>query len=366
VAEVTAIRVLIVDDSSVVRRLLAELVGSAPDMQVVGTAADGKIALAKLDQTNPDLVTLDVEMPEMDGLEALAAIRQRRPHLPVIMCSSLTRPAAAATLDALALGANDYVNKPSAAATAGEGVARLREDLLAKIRLFVRGKTAEPLPAPTPAPVASLRKERPRSPIAAVAIGVSTGGPNALQELVPALGLDLPVPVLIVQHMPPTFTKLLADRLAKLRGGGVEEAAAGMTVEPNMVYIAPGDHHMIVERREGQVEIVLHREAPENSCRPAVDPLFRSVAAAYGPRALGVVLTGMGNDGGAGCEHLHEQGAQILIQDEASSVVWGMPGLVARKGLADGILPLKELGPEIRRRVLEGRGARRASQGGRS
>ena len=361
----TAIRVLIVDDSTVVRRLLAELVGSAPDMQVVGTAADGKIALAKLDQTNPDLVTLDVEMPEMNGLETLAAIRQRRPHLPVIMCSSLTSPAAAATLDALALGANDYVNKPTGTSSLGEGVARLRDDLLTKIRLFVRGKSA-PAPAPAPA-VAPLRKERPRSPVAAVAIGVSTGGPNALQELVPTLGLDLPVPVLIVQHMPPTFTKLLADRLSKLRGGAVEEATGGMTAEPGGVYIAPGDHHMIVERREGKVHILLNREPPENSCRPAVDPLFRSVAAVYGARALGVVLTGMGNDGGAGCEHLHEQGAQILIQDEASSVVWGMPGMVARKGLADDILSLQALGPEIRRRVLEGRGgALRRSLGARA
>ena len=360
-----AIRVLIVDDSSVVRRLLAELVGSAPDMQVVGTAPDGKIALAKLDQTNPDLVTLDVEMPEMNGLETLAAIRQRRPHLPVIMVSSLTRPAAAATLDALSLGANDYVNKPAAASGRSEGLAQLRDDLLTKIRLFVRGKTALP-PPPEPAAVAPLRKERVRSTVAAVAIGVSTGGPNALQELVPTLGLDLPVPVLIVQHMPPTFTKLLADRLAKLRGGAVEEAVAGMTVEPGCVYIAPGDHHMVIERREGRVEILLNKEPPENSCRPAVDPLFRSVAATYGARALGVVLTGMGNDGGVGCEHLHDHGAQILIQDEASSVVWGMPGLVARKGLADGVLPLKELGPEIRRRVLEGRGFRRASLGARS
>jgi two-component system chemotaxis response regulator CheB len=353
---VAAIRVLIVDDSTVVRRLLAELVGSAPDMQVVGTAADGKIALAKLDQTNPDLVTLDVEMPEMNGLETLAAIRQRRPQLPVIMCSSLTRPAAAATLDALALGANDYVNKPSATGSAGEGVARLRDDLLAKIRLFVRGKSALPAAPPPAPPVAALRKERVRSPISAVAIGVSTGGPNALQELVPTLGLDLPVPVLIVQHMPPTFTKLLADRLSKLRGGGVDEATEGMVAEPGGVYIAPGDHHMIVERREGRIQIILNREPPENSCRPAVDPLFRAVAAVFGARALGVVLTGMGNDGGAGCEHLREQGGQILVQDEASSVVWGMPGLVARKGLADDILPLKELGPEIRRRVLENRG----------
>jgi two-component system chemotaxis response regulator CheB len=356
---VAAIRVLVVDDSSVVRRLLAELIGSAPDLQVVGTAADGKIALAKLDQANPDLVTLDVEMPELDGLETLKALRQRRPHLPVIMCSSLTRPAAAATLDALALGANDYVTKPTASEARGQALERLRDDLVAKIRLFVRGKTAPP-PPPEPAPMAPPRKARPHAPIAAVAIGVSTGGPNALQELVPTLGLDLPVPVLIVQHMPPTFTKLLADRLAKVRGGVVEEATAGMTAQPGGVYIAPGDHHMVVERREGKVVLLLNREPPENSCRPAVDPLFRSVAAVFGARALGVVLTGMGNDGGAGCEHLHEQGAQIIIQDEASSVVWGMPGLVARKGLADDVLPLQALGPEIRRRVLDGRGVRRA------
>jgi two-component system chemotaxis response regulator CheB len=353
---VPPIRVLIVDDSTVVRRLLADLIAAEPDMEVAGTAADGRIAMAKLDQVNPDLVTLDVEMPEMNGLETLAAIRKLRPRLPVIMCSTLTQPAAAATLDALALGASDYVTKPTGAGTRTEAVGKLREDLVGKIRFFVRGTLQVPLP-PVPAP-----RPRPKTLVAAagrvgvVAIGVSTGGPNALQALLPTLGLDLPVPVLVVQHMPPTFTRLLAERLSNVRGGRVEEAAAGTIAQPGTIYIAPGDFHMTIERRDGKAVLNLSKEPPENSCRPAVDPLFRSVAAVYGNKAVAVVLTGMGRDGSAGCEHLRDSGAQILVQDEATSVVWGMPGLVARKGLADEILPLEQLGPEIRRRVMEGRG----------
>jgi two-component system chemotaxis response regulator CheB len=359
---VTAIRVLVVDDSTVVRRLLAELIGAEPDMQVVGTAADGRIAMAKLDQVNPDLVTLDVEMPEMNGLETLAAIRKVRPRLPVIMCSTLTKPAAEATLDALSLGASDYVTKPTGAGTRKEAVGQLRDDLLSKIRFFVRGtlQVALPPPAPVAAAAPAAPRPRPAGPpgrIAMVALGVSTGGPNALQALVPTLGLDLPVPVLVVQHMPPTFTRLLAERLANLRGGKVEEAVEGAAALPGHIYIAPGDFHMTVQREDGKSVIHLSKDPHENSCRPAVDPLFRSVAEAFGNKALGVVLTGMGRDGTNGCEHLREHGAQIVVQDEASSVVWGMPGLVARKGLADAILPLGQLGAEIRRRVMEGRPA---------
>jgi two-component system chemotaxis response regulator CheB len=353
------IRVLIVDDSTVVRRLLAGLIGAEPDMEVVGTAADGRLALAKLDQVNPDLVTLDVEMPEMNGLETLAAIRKVRPRLPVLMCSTLTQPAAAATLDALSLGASDYVTKPTGAGTRQEALGQLREDLIAKIRFFVRGTLQLPLPAPATPVVKPLAPITPGR-VGVVAIGVSTGGPNALQVLVPALGLDLPVPVLVVQHMPPTFTRLLAERLCNLRGGKVEEATAGAVAQPGHVYIAPGDFHMTVGRREGKLVLALSKDPPENSCRPAVDPLFRSVAECFGGKAVGVVLTGMGRDGSNGCEHLRDRGAQILAQDEASSVVWGMPGLVARKGLADQVLPLPQLGPEIRRRVMEGRGLARA------
>jgi two-component system chemotaxis response regulator CheB len=354
---VAGIRVLIVDDSTVVRRLLADLIAAEPDMEVAGTAADGRIALAKLDQVNPDLVTLDVEMPEMNGLETLAAIRKVRPRLPVIMCSTLTQPAAAATLDALSLGASDYVTKPTGAGTRKEAVGQLRDELLGKIRFFVRGTLQVPLPE-TSAAITPIVRPRASTPgrIGVVAIGVSTGGPNALQALVPTLGLDLPVPVLVVQHMPPTFTRLLADRLSHMRGGRVEEATAGTIAQPGTIYIAPGDFHMTIERREGKVVLNLSKEPPENSCRPAVDPLFRSVAAVFGSKAVAVVLTGMGRDGTSGCEHLRQAGAQILVQDEATSVVWGMPGLVARKGLADEILPLAELGPEIRRRVMEGRG----------
>jgi two-component system, chemotaxis family, protein-glutamate methylesterase/glutaminase len=349
------IRALVVDDAVVVRRLVADVLGSDPDIEVVGTASDGRLALAKLAATDPDVVVLDVEMPVMDGMATLAAIRRERPRLPVIMFSTLTERGAAATLEALALGATDYVTKPANVGSVTLAMQRVREELIPKIRAVTGRLPRALLPGPALAGPRPARPARPAQRPEIVAVGTSTGGPNALAELLPALPGDLGVPVVVVQHMPPVFTKLLADRLAGKCQLRVAEGVHGATVEPGQVWIAPGDHHMVVRRDGTTVRLATNQDPQENSCRPAADVLFRSVADAYGGRALAVVLTGMGQDGLRGCERLLEGGGRVLAQDEASSVVWGMPGYVARAGLADRVLPLDQIANEIVRRVRAGR-----------
>jgi len=358
------IRVLIVDDSVVIRRLLSDELGKDPDLEIVGTAASGKIALAKITQVNPDVVTMDIEMPEMDGLEAVTEIRKTHVKLPIIMFSTLSQRAAKETLEALSRGANDYVTKPANVGSASIAMQRVREELIPKIKGLCAGivatdiQVAQPrASSPMASPPSSPQKAIAKGPIDIVAIGVSTGGPNALAEVIEALPTNLPVPIVIVQHMPPIFTKCLADRLTARGKTPVEEGAEGMELKSGTAYLAPGGHHMVVARRGTHVELHLNQDPPENSCRPAVDVMFRSVAALYGGRTLAVILTGMGNDGLRGCEILGEAGAQILAQDEASSVVWGMPGAIVQAGLADKVLPLQSMAKEIALRVQQGQGA---------
>ena len=350
------IRVLIVDDAVVVRRLLDQAISSDPALEVAGTAPSGRIALEKISRLNPDLVVLDIEMPEMDGLQTLAAIRRARPELPVIMFSNLTRRGAEATMDALFLGASDYVSKPATAGGPAAALQRVREELLPRIRsLGARSADAAPLPAARRGPSAKVTPSMRRVDI--VAIGVSTGGPNALATIFSRLPAAFPVPVLVVQHMPPVFTTMLAERLASRSAISVSEGAHGEVLRARHAWIAPGDVHMSVERCGGENRILLAQGPPENSCRPAVDVLLRSVADVYGDGALTIVLTGMGQDGFRGCEAVHEAGGQILVQDEETSIVWGMPGFVARSGLADMVLPLDRITGEIIRRVEVGRPA---------
>lgn len=344
------LRVLIVDDSVVVRRILTDALGSEPDLEVV-SAAYGRIALAKLSQVNPDVVTLDMEMPEMDGLTTLKELRKTHPKLPVIMFSTLTERGGAATLDALAAGANDYVTKPANVGSAAVAIARIKEELIPKIRALC-GIHEAPVYVAKPAPLRAV------APVVAattaleiVVIGVSTGGPNALSAMLPLLPRDLPVPIVIVQHMPPIFTKLLADRLAGQCAIGVVEGVPGMALRAGQAIVAAGGAHTVLLRQAARVVIGTNMERPQNSCRPAVDVLFKSVASIYGSRALGVILTGMGSDGLRGCENIREAGGQVIVQDEASSVVWGMPGFVAKAGLAEKVLPLAEIAGEIVRRV---------------
>jgi len=351
------IRVLIVDDAVVVRRLVSDALAVDPDIEVVGTAANGRIALQKIPQVNPDILTMDVEMPDMNGIETVRALRKLYPALPVIMFSTLTERGGAATFDALAAGASDYVTKPANVGSVALAQQRVRDDLIPRIKTLVGRKAAPPPPAPRPvavmppAPRPMVRMIPGDTRPAVVAIGVSTGGPNALASLMPALPADLRVPIVIVQHMPPMFTRLLAERLNATSPLTVREAAHGMSVTPGTVTIAPGDFHMVLERHGTDVRVALNQAPPENSCRPAVDPLFRSVVTLYGARTLGVILTGMGQDGLRGCEGIREAGGTVLAQDEESSVVWGMPGFVTRAGLPDKVLPLSEMAAEITRRV---------------
>lgn len=356
------IRVLVVDDSALIRRIVSDVLSSDPEVEVAGSAANGRIALARIPQVNPDIVTLDIEMPVMNGLDALKELRRTYLRLPVIMFSTLTERGASATLDALALGASDYVTKPSNVGGAAAALQKIREELIPKIKAHCVSMTmpgvfpARQIPSKVsfqqPRPV---RQPGPRAQVAIMAIGVSTGGPNALAQLIPQLPANFPVPVVIVQHMPPIFTKFLADRLASKARIHVDEARSMQELEPGRAYIAPGDFHMMVVRNNGIVRIQTHQGPPENSCRPAVDVLFRSVAEVYGEHALGVIMTGMGQDGLRGSQAIHDAGGQILAQDAASSVVWGMPGFVTNAGLADKVLPLDQLAGEIVQRLSRNR-----------
>jgi len=352
------IRVLVVDDSVVIRRLVTHALEQEPALEVVGFASNGSIALSRIPQLNPDVITLDVEMPEMDGLAMLRELRKQYPLIRVVMFSTLTERGAAITLQALALGADDYVAKASNAGSLDRSMASLRAELIPKIKqFFVLPGSAPPVRQPAIAPtrpsgkVAVLRNVRGWR---LLAIGVSTGGPNALGELIPHFPTDFPLPILIVQHMPPLFTRLLAERLQTATPLKVEEATEGSTVTAGKVLIAPGDYHMQVRNGGAQTVIALDQSPPENSCRPAVDVLFRSVAEVYGGCVIAAILTGMGQDGLRGTEALKAKGAYVIAQDEESSVVWGMPGGVVTAGLADCVAPLGTIVPEILKQIGRG------------
>ncbi len=349
------IRVLIVDDSTVIRRLLSDALSADPAIEVAGIAANGKIALSKIPQLNPDLITLDMEMPEMDGLTTLVEIRKLYPKLPVIMFSTLTQRGAEATLEALFKGANDYVTKPANVGSVTAAIANVRNELVPKIKQFCNWTTppasksnldAGEIHAGTGNPSANSHPSK-VSRVDIVVIGVSTGGPNALSAMLPKIPASFPVPILIVQHMPPVFTKHLADRLNKFSNLHVHEATDGDLLVPGGAWLAPGNFHMKLGRRGTQLNAVLNQEPPESSCRPAVDVLFRSAVEFFGANVLAVVMTGMGQDGLRGCGAIRQAGGRVFVQDEATSVVWGMPGAVAHAGHAHKIIPLEQIADEI-------------------
>jgi two-component system chemotaxis response regulator CheB len=354
------IRVLVVDDSVVIRRLLTDILNQDPEVEVAGIASNGRIALAKLTQLNPDVVTLDIEMPDMDGLALLPELRKVYPKLPVIMFSTLTARGAMATLDALALGATDYVTKPANVGSVSAGMQSVKEQLLPKIKAFCPLDHPSPAAAPpvkvaAPRPIVTLQPPRPRKSFDVIAIGSSTGGPQALGAVLRDLPANLPIPVVIVQHMPPIFTRHLAERLNQECPLAIKEAAGDEILEPGHVYLAPGDHHLELRRDGIRVKTVLTKEPPENSCRPAVDVLFRSAAGVYGSGCLAAVLTGMGQDGTRGSGYIVQAGGMVLAQDEASSVVWGMPRAVTEAGLASRVLPLQAIAGELSRWASLGR-----------
>jgi two-component system chemotaxis response regulator CheB len=346
----TVARVMICDDSAVIRAAIARILETDPAIRVVARAGNGQAALDALKLHDVDVVVLDIEMPVMDGLTALPKLLAADPGLRVIMASTLTTRGADTSMRALRLGAADYVPKPSANQVAGD--TRFGPELiekvkgLARLRRHARTPPASPTPALSAQPGLTLRPAPKQAPLI-LAIGSSTGGPNALFTLIQDLCPALPVPVVLTQHMPAAFTSILAAHIDKLGVLPCIEAHDGARLQPGRILLAPGDRHMLV-RREGAGFCVRLSDGPAvNFCRPAVDPMLASACEAAAGRVLAVILTGMGQDGMEGVRNLVTHGGAALVQDEATSVVWGMPGAVARAGLAHAILPLPQIGPKI-------------------
>jgi two-component system chemotaxis response regulator CheB len=359
---------MLVDDSAVIRGLTARWLESDSGIKVVASVGGGELALSSARRTKPDVVVLDIEMPGMDGMTLLPKLLEVDPSLKVIMSSTLTQRNASISLEALAAGAADYIPKPSSRAELHQAT-DFRRNLISKVKALGSARrfrapsdSAQGAPTEGPAPGADagggdgairLRNSsllRPR----ALAIGSSTGGPKALFKLFEYLKNSITLPIFITQHMPPMFTTILADNLRRVSGAPCAEASDGEEVKDGHIYVAPGDHHMIVVSDDKARYIRLNQDPPVHYCRPAVDPMFKSLASAFDGLALGVVLTGMGNDGLDGGRRLVQAGGTIIAQDEATSVVWGMPGVVAQDGVCSAVLPLDEIGPAIARLVSGG------------
>ena len=366
-----SIRVMVVDDSVVVRGLVARWLAAEQDMSVVASLRTGREAIEQIHRANPDVVVLDIEMPEMDGLEALPLLMAAKPNLIVIMASALTRTGAEVSFKALALGASDYIPKPQTNREVTTS-AEFRRALVDKIRHLGARRHKRPAASPpaaphgnsaqpavtvdvgrgVAAPASPLVMLRPWStrPARALVVGSSTGGPQALNALLSGIGAVIDrAPVLIAQHMPPTFTTILAEHLSRASGRRVREAEDGEAVLPGRVYLAPGGRHMLIARRNGQPVIVLDDGPSENFCKPAVDPLFRSAATVFGSGVLAAILTGMGADGSHGAGDIVAAGGNVIAQDESTSVVWGMPGAAVNAGVCAAVLPIELIAPKVLR-----------------
>jgi two-component system chemotaxis response regulator CheB len=366
-------RVMVVDDSAVIRGLVARWLGADPAIEVVATMPNGLQAVKQVRRANPEIAVLDIEMPEMDGIEAIPRLLAEVPDLKIVMSSTLTRRGAEISLKALSLGAADYVAKPESTRE-GNNAEVFRRELVEKIKALgaahrshmrAQGRAIAPrAETPVAAPVAREPIFNPKAPVvlrkpgrvkpAVLAIGSSTGGPQALFKLLGLLKGAIGVPVLITQHMPATFTAILADHLTRAADLKAAEGKDGEALVAGRIYVAPGDWHMTVKSDGAHKVIRLDQNPPENFCRPAVDPMFRSLAAAYGPAVLSLVLTGMGQDGLNGGRVLTDAGATLLAQDEASSVVWGMPGAVATAGLCSAVEPIEDLARTTTRLLASG------------
>ncbi len=352
------IKVLIIDDSVVNRRVIINLLEAYENIKIAGFAADGFIGWDKVLLTDPDVILLDINMPEMSGIDLLKKLRNNKIDIPVIMLSDGSDGEAESILDAMAYGARDYAVKPDNMSSGEKAFKFVKTELLPKINKFNKNAFDDNLNNKNNGnnDVFSVdlnngikRRGAPRVDV--LAVGVSTGGPKALEIFLSGFNGQIDVPVLIVQHMPPKFTKLLAERLSVETKLNVIEGVSGSFIETGKVFLAPGDYHMIVKREAASYKIELNQHPPENSCRPAVDVLFRTVADIYGENALAVILTGMGQDGLIGCEHIKKNGGYVIVQDKDSSVVWGMPGAVANNNLADCVLPLEELAAGVINRI---------------
>ena len=368
------IRVLIVDDSALVRQLLSGMLASDPDIEVVGTAQDPYVAREKIKSLNPDVLTLDVEMPKMDGVTFLSNLMRLRP-MPVVMVSSLTERSADITLRALELGAVDFVSKPKV--DLAHTLEDYRDEIVAKVKMAARTRTRAPASAPVPgAPVAVaprhnadvvLRRESPprhfRTTDRLIAIGASTGGTEAIKEVLIRMPADAPG-IVISQHIPEAFSGPFAVRMNRESPMTVTEAQDGQQILPGHCLIAPGNRHLLVVRDGARYICRLSDGPPVNRHRPSVDVMFRSVAQNAGPNAIGVILTGMGEDGAAGLKEMQDAGAATIAQDERSSVVWGMPGEAVRLGAADQVMDLFEIAPAILRMVSGGQGQKLAGKAG--
>jgi two-component system chemotaxis response regulator CheB len=363
-----SLRVLIVDDTVTYRKIVADVLAGCPDVEVVGSAANGKIAMQRIDQQAVDVLVLDLEMPEMNGQAVLEELRRRQSPVGAIMLSAFTAQGATATLAALETGAFDFVLKPSSA-DRGVNVEQLRRELRGKLAAYARRHSVNQIlyggsgniarsnkPAASAPPCIAKSSAPPSGPPQVVALGISTGGPKALTEMVPQLPANLPAPLLIVQHMPPVFTRSLADDLNRRTPLSVREAVDGQPIRAGEIWIAPGGRQMKVQRQNDHVVLRITDDPPENSCRPSVDYLFRSVAEVYRGRALGVIMTGMGNDGSLGCRRLKHCGASIIAQDAATCVVFGMPREPIEIGIADVVAPLGRIAAEISRLTWQGAG----------
>lgn len=361
------IRVMIVDDAVVVRGLFARWVAAEPDLEVVASLRSGREAVAQIERADPDVVLLDVEMPELDGIAALPLLLEKKRDLIVIMASTVTRRNAEISLRALSLGAADYIPKPASNHDVAVSAA-FRRDLIEKVRqlglrckrLRIDHARAVPPAGARPGLLAKrtaihdsapiVLRPMPTTPPRVLLIGASTGGPQALNTIVTQIGSVLDrAPVLITQHMPPTFTAILAEHLARIVKRPVREGQDGEEIIAGTIYLAPGGKHMTVARRDGHAVIAIDDGALVNFCKPAVDPLFASAAAVWGAKAFALVLTGMGSDGLRGAQAITAAGGNVMAQDEATSVVWGMPGQVATAGLCSAVLPLNEIAPRLAR-----------------
>lgn len=340
---------MVVDDSALYRKAISDVLSEHEDVEVVATAPNGKLALAKIPDKAPDIITLDMEMPEMDGLTTLQNLKQEHGHIKTIVFSHHTEKGAELTLKALNLGAVDFVTKPASGGRLEDNLKRIREELLPEVLEFSHsvGRSRRPTVI---APQRSLRPRPQIGPRDVIAIGVSTGGPTSLVSLFKQLPTSLKQSILIVQHMPAIFTRKLAEQLARVGTIPVTEARDGEPIEKGCAYVAPGDFHMeVIKEKETDKNLIHTFKGPaENYCRPSVDVLFRSVAEAYGQRSVGIIMTGMGYDGHKGAIAMHAAGAPIIAQDEATSVVWGMPRFIVEDNLADDVAPLDQIFQSIK------------------